>query len=358
MDVEYRRWKPERLRRMRNWLRYGSLLGMSNADRVFRWTIGLSLLVHGVAFGSVWGSVGRYPRATNLHLPQDSWVGTTVSVYEEPPGDSVPASQESKELKGASSKESEPVDKTPARHVAPPKASRTLTRAPVEPSALVEKHPLAAQASPNAAAPNEDSRKASSAGAGTLDLRQAMLDASNQKASGSGTFGAVGVDLRERRLPAAFTRALPVAIGAEAGWWRHHTGLLGKVRFEVALNEAGKIEEVSINDEAKHALLAAIVRRVGRLLAVGRYALPASSTPNARQGFELTLELQDGVPSSNETAEAGDAVDMGWQAPASNAPGLAHIQEARGRRMLAKLRVLPSVREGNATPEETPPGSN
>ncbi len=332
---------------MRKWSGYGTLLGMSNADAVFRWTVGLSLLVHGVAFGSVWGTVGRYPRARNLNLPQDSWVGTTVSVYEEHPGDSVPASQESKELKGALSKESEPVDKTPARHVAPPKATRTLARSIEDASALVEKRALAPQASLNAGGPNEDSPKLASAGAGTLDLRQAMLDASRQKVSGLGTFGAVGVDLRERRLPAAFTRALPVAIGAEPGWWRHPTGLLGKVRFEVVLNEAGKIEEVSIDDEEKHTLPAAIVRRVGRLLAVGRYALPASSTPNARQRFEVTLELQDGEPSSNETAQAGDAVDMGWQAPTSNAPGLAHIQEARGRRMLAKLRVLPSVREGN-----------
>ncbi len=313
---------------------------MSAVDTVFRWTIGLSLLVHGVAFGSMWGTVGHHPRTAPMRSPGDSWVGTTVNVYEELHGDSVPASQDSQSSQGLAQNPSN--DKATARHVAAPRTPKSPMKA--VPSAPPSNTALARYSA--AAKPSGDNApKPASANAGSVDLKQALLDASSQKSNGAGTFGAVGVDLRERRLPAAFTRALPVAIGAEAGWWQRHSGSLGRVRFEVALNDAGKIEEVSIDDEARFAFLAGIVRRVGRLLSVGRYALPVTTTPNARQRFELSLDLQDVTPSSNETAQAGDAVDMGWEAPTPGAPGKAHIQEARGRRMLATLRVLPPVRE-------------
>ena len=325
-----------------------SLRGMSAADAVFRWTIGLSLLVHGVAFGSMWGTMGPHPRTTPLHLPQDSWVGTTVSVYEELRGDFVPASQESQPSKGTA--ETRTSDASSVRHAPAPKAPKPVLKA----AAAAQQSNLAP--GDGAARPSgDDAPKAESTSSGTVDLKQAMLDASNQKSNGGGTFGAVGVDLRERRLPAAFTRALPVAIGAEPGWWRRHTGSLGRVEFEVALNDAGKIEGVAIDDEARHAFLAGIVRRVGRLLSVGRYALPVTTTPNARHRFELSLDLQDGTPSSNETAEAGDAVDMGWEAPAPGTPGRAHIQEARGRRMRATLRMLPAVREAAAAGRDDAP---
>ena len=318
----------------------GSLRGMTAVDAVFRWAIGLSLLVHGVAFGSMWGTMGRYPRTAPMHLPQDSWVGTTVSVYEELHGESVPESQDSQSSKGLMQDPSS--DKATVRHVAALKTPKPALQAAA--SARVSN--TADAESSTAAKPSGDEvPKPASGNAGSVDLKQALLDASNQKSNGAGTFGAVGVNLRERRLPAAFTRALPVAIGAETGWWRQHSGSLGKVRFEVALNDAGKIEEVSVDDEARYAFLAGIVRRVGRLLSVGRYALPVTTTPNARQRFELSLDLQDVTPSSNETAQAGDAVDMGWEAPTPGAPGKAHIQEARGRRMLATLRMLPPVRE-------------
>jgi hypothetical protein len=91
---------------------------------------------------------------------------------------------------------------------------------------------------------------------------------------------------------------------------------------------------------------------VGRLLAVGRYALPSSSAPNARQRFELRLDLQDGTPSSNETAQAGDAIDMGWEAPSASGPGKAHIQEAKGRTMRAFLKLLPPKQRDDPTPNE------
>ena len=203
----------------------------------------------------------------------------------------------------------------------------------------------------SARAPAQPKKDRLSSSAAPVDLKQAMLDASNQKESGAGAFGAVGVDLRERRLPAAITRALPVAIGAQPGWWRSHLGSLGRLRFEIVLDEGGKIQDVDIEDEARNARLSSIVRRVSRLLSVGRYALPVSSLRGGRQRFELNLELAQESPPSSVTAEAGDAVDMGWEAPNLSMPGKAHIQEAQGRTMRAVLRVLPPSRVSSGKPE-------
>lgn len=125
-------------------------------------------------------------------------------------------------------------------------------------------------------------------------------------------------------------------------------GISGKLEVRGRARRRGEIQDVDIEDEARNAWLAGIVRRVGRLLSVGRYALPVSSAPGARQRFELKLELGQGSPSSSVTAEAGDAVDMGWEAPTTNTPGKAHIQEAQGRTMHATLRVLPPSRASSA----------
>jgi hypothetical protein len=219
-----------------------------------------------------------------------------------------------------------------------------------EPKAIA-KATSVAKSQQTSSAPTEDTSSMATPGV-SIDLKQAMVDATNQKTTGSGTFGAVGVDLRERRLPAAFTRALPVAIGAEPSWWRHYIGSQGRVVFELSLDGGGKIKDVVVEDDAEHEFLSRIVRRVGRLLAVGRYALPSSSAPNARQRFELRLDLQDGTPSSNETAEAGDAIDMGWEAPSPSEPGKAHIQEAKGRIMRAFLRLLPPKQQSDGPRHE------
>ena len=172
-----------------------------------------------------------------------------------------------------------------------------------------------------------------------------MLDASNKQSSELGTFGAAGVDVRERRLPKAFTRALPVAIGAESGWWRHHQGSLGRVQFDVTLDSSGKIEQVSVKDEGKHVFLTRVVRRVAGLLAVGTFALPAFSSSSARQRFELRLDFEEGVPSSITTADPGDLVEKGWEPPSDGGPGKAIIRDALGHTMRAFLHVLPANQE-------------
>jgi hypothetical protein len=168
-----------------------------------------------------------------------------------------------------------------------------------------------------------------------------MQHSLNQPASESGSFGAAGVDLTERRLPKALTRALPVAIGAEPGWWKQHLGSLGALRFKVALSENGKLEEVTIDDETKFPFHARVVRRVAKLLALGTFALPTSSTGSAEQVFELRLVMEQQPPEENSTADPGDLVEKGFEAPSADRPGQAIIRDAPGHAMRAYLKLLP-----------------
>jgi hypothetical protein len=142
-------------------------------------------------------------------------------------------------------------------------------------------------------------------------------------------------------LPKAFTRALPVAIGAEPGWWKQHLGSLGSVRFTVALTDNGKLDEVTIDDESKHPFHARLVRRVAKLLALGTFALPTSTTGSAEQAFELRLVMEQLPADTNSTADPGDLVEKGFEAPSAAKPGQAIVRDAPGHTLRAFLRLLP-----------------
>ncbi len=331
-----------------------TLSGVRAIRATFRGAIGISLLLHTVAFASVWRALGTHPTTSTAAARSDVWVGTTVSVITEHAGQSATSSPNEKTEVGGYAPPTHVAPAAAARSVSPKQVvirdgatARSSDAAPQRSAQLAARaramHSPAAPSTPALADAGEPTNSAVS------DLKKAMLDASNQREGSGGTFGAVGVDLRERRLPAAITRALPVAIGAQAGWWRGKLGALGTLKFEVTLDEAGKIQTVDIDDEASHEWASHIVRRVARLLAVGRYALPAT-TPGAQQRFELALELEQRPASTSITAEAGDAVDMGWEAPTASSPGKAHIQEAQGRTLRATLRVLPAVKVSSPAP--------
>ena len=322
---------------------------MSAFDAVFRWTFGISCLVHASAFGFVWGTVGQHSRTAVLRPAQDVWVGTTVSVFEEQARLSVPSNPESDQSMARSHSDRNSIAIPAPRPVELPRTQKPPLNE-VDDSRGIQPKLAAACPSPvsqrSSLAPDRSSLAAATPGT-SVDLKQAMLDASNRQASEGGVFGAAGVDVRERRLPKAFTRALPVAIGAEVGWWRHHPGSLGRVQFEVALDVSGKIEKVSVEDEASHVFLARVVRRVAGLLAIGTFALPASATAHGRQDFELWLEFEQGSPLSITTADPGDLVEKGWDPPSDDGPGKAIIRDALGHTIRAFLKVLPPTRDND-----------
>jgi hypothetical protein len=356
----YVRSEPQRLAmvaksdnnaRVHGFAHRGTLYGVRAVKATFRGAIGISLLLHAVAFASVWRVLGTPQPSSKAITERDVWVGTTVSVIAEKEGHSEPSSPQEKSDTDNHTPQGKSSPAKAPRSAAIEKATREVARvgnhaAPRQVPEAAARGPAIRSRGPqtNTPRPAEASNATSLSGS---DLKKAMLEASNQKEAGLGTFGAVGVDLRERRLPAAITRALPVAIGAQPGWWRGRLGTLGTLRFEVTLDDSGKIQAVDIDDETAHAWASRVVRGVGRLLSVGRYALSAT-TPGARQRFELTLELEQRPAPNSIIAEAGDAVDMGWEAPTSSSPGKAHIQEAQGRILRATLRVLPALKATSA----------
>ena len=323
----------------------GNLDPMSASDLEFRWTLGVSLLVHAAGFGVAWISA-----AMQVALPQtvrnerDVWSGTTVSVVEVHREQKVPPRPESGstgDQSGAAVTQRESRRKVPEATTA---ADARKKRATI----LASKNGAMHQAGHAEETAGHDLPRAPSATAegaaakpAPPDLKQAMQHSLNQPASDSGSFGAAGVDLTERRLPKALTRALPVAIGAEPGWWKQHMGSLGVLRFKVALSENGKLEEVTIDDESKFPFHARVVRRVAKLLALGTFALPTSSTGSAEQVFELRLVMEQQPPDENSSAEPGDLVEKGFEAPSADRPGQAIIRDAPGHAMRAFLKLLP-----------------
>jgi len=329
----------------------GSFCGVRTRNAAFCSAFGFSLLFHAAAFGSVWHALRGRSAVAVLAAPRDVWVGTTVSVDTDQVSVSVPSKPDSlgtqepavsrgheAELKTAGA----PKSVKPKQRAAPLGDETTgkpqAHEAPeVAQSKEVKDSPLARAPMPSSAA--------------SVDLKRAMLESSSQKEASSGAFGAAGVDLfRERRLPRALTRAMPQAISGESKWWAHPVGTLGRVNFEVLLDEDGKIQELRIPDESSHAILARVVRRVGRILSINRFAFSDGTTANAWQRFELRLDCEQVTPTSDDTGEAGDTFSMGYEAPTPQEPGRAHIQDARGKRMRATVRVLPAVRQKSGAP--------
>ena len=305
-------------------------------------------MAHAVAVVSLWGSVGKRAPKPEMRPITDTWVGTTVSVIQEPTKDSTPLNtpDSAGDLPGVAPNQVHTSHK-PTVAASP---SSTLVRAA-----------LARDADHSTRQDCEPARSAEPVSSGTsaesapvrapIDLKQAMRSSLSQPNSEGGTFGAAGIDLRERRLPKALTRALPVAIGAEPGWYKRRMGTMAALRFQIELDEVGKIQQIHIEDEATHAFQAGIVRRVVKLLALGTFALSAATTSNNEQNFELTLMVEQHAPDPNSTADSGDIVEKGFEAPMAGKPGQAIIRDAPGHVIRAVLRVLPPKGAQPAPPE-------
>jgi len=323
----------------------GNLGPMSASDLEFRWTLGVSLLAHAAGFGVAWISA-----AMQVALPQmvpnqrDVWSGTTVSVVEVHREPKVPPRLESGstgDQSGTAVPPAESRKKVSAATTVADVRKKRASAAASKNGVLHQGGHAEATASPDLTVVPRSTPTGAAADHAPLDLKQAMQHSLNQPASESGSFGAAGVDLTERRLPKALTRALPVAIGAEPGWWKQHTGSLGVLRFKVALSENGKLEEVTIDDENKFPFHARVVRRVAKLLALGTFALSTSSTRSTEQVFELRLVMEQQSPEGNSTADPGDLVEKGFEAPSADRPGQAIIRDAPGHAMRAFLKLLP-----------------
>lgn len=304
-------------------------------------TAGLSLVMHVTILWLFWATAAEPNAPSPLRPAQDIWAGTTVSVIETPPV--LRAEPQQNEASADVDQRSAAPQAQAASHRAPPVSTvrkmrateRETSAAPMTEKAETAERPLRKPAQPPASQPNP------AAATTGIDLMQAMRSSLAQPSNESGTFGAAGVDLRERRLPKALTRALPVAMGTEPGWWKQPTGALGTVHFSVSLSDAGKIEDVVIEEETKHPLHARVVRRVVKLLALGTFALVPSPSGSTEQHYEMRLVMERVAPDSNSTADSGDLVEKGFEAPVPPKPGQAIIRDAPGHVMRAFLKWLP-----------------
>lgn len=217
---------------------------------------------------------------------------------------------------------------------------RTKPTPPVAKQAAAESLP--SDVSGHAAAAKVETTRAGAPGATnagrSADLASAMRASTVGGGSAGGTYGAVGVDLRERNLFRALVRALPVAVRGDQAWWQWSMGALGQARFRLTLDEAGRITDTEWLPPKRSNRAFALVSRMSALLRAGRFALPAGNERGGTQVFELALRMGAGEPSVQSTSSPGDVVEMGFDAPAGSREGRAWIREATGRRLEGTIR--------------------
>ncbi len=305
------------------------------ASRVFLGATLLSLVAHGAAVLSLGASPSARPWLRPP--PTDTRAGelargTSFDVSREPAPAPTPAPTAA------------PTEASPSAPAAPPTLASTPSKSPRprEPNspAAAAQPPLAHGAPETAPEPGTG---APGTTAGATQAGPASLGASEAQPSAPSSYGGLGFDIRERRLPRALARALPVATTGEAGWWEGEVGTRGRARFCLELSAEGRVEAWKLREPAPPPMLQRLLERVGRLLVAGRFAVTADG-PAQPQCFELRAALRQGQGSELARSERGDVIGVSYEAPSPNAPGSATLREAGGRELWFELLVVPDGR--------------
>jgi len=332
--------------------------------------VGLSTLAHSAALAWVWWGQHDFPLEPVPALA-DPWIGNTIEISTEAVGNTeverapaVPGTEtRSRTGLGAGSSsggrplgigKSEPTTEPRAARLGidqprpvrksrigpsagslrlPPKASSQRE----EPMHQSKEGSSRAVADAKKIGPSDLGSACSDRGQDTL-LERAMAEAAAQDgARAAGTYGSVGVDPRERDLMRALARALPVSLRAASRWWTRPEGVLGRIRFDVILDDEGHIREMRTPDPSLSSWMKAVVERLGWLLRAGRFSLSATGGSHGTERFEMLLSLsQSGAP--EDFGHRGDIVEMGFDAPTGpGAPAKSWIRESGGGRLLGKL---------------------
>jgi hypothetical protein len=144
-----------------------------------------------------------------------------------------------------------------------------------------------------------------------------------------------------RHLPYAFTRALPQASSGDESWASLPLGPVGEIEIIIPVGEDGKLGELSYADPKLAAKQAPAVRhaveRTMILLRAGTFSLSPNQLENGVQRLRIEFEL-------SEVSSEGDGVDhyqKGFVAPSGGRPGRSIFVSSSGRRVEARVHVVP-----------------
>ena len=201
--------------------------------------------------------------------------------------------------------------------------------APAAPAEAPRAAPRRAPSAPPRAAPTAPRAVASSS----------VASAAAPSASGAtvspeaGSFGAVGLPAGTQYFARAFARALPVVLG-DVGWLSQPLGPGGEASLDVAIDEGGRIAEVTLDPKvATPPLLKRAIDRVFLLLKSGTFSLDGSRVQVGVERLALSVRLAEGAPNPDESADPKLMNEKGHRAPTRERPGDAHLTFNSGRRV-------------------------
>jgi hypothetical protein len=173
----------------------------------------------------------------------------------------------------------------------------------------------------------------------------AVASTASTGAPSAGTFGSEGLAPGVRRLGYAFTRAIPAATPADAAWRELPVGMVGTIRVQLTVDEAGKLGELELwrarpGEPDPPAVLRRMVERTLLLLRAGQFALSGSNGAG-RERLTIEVRLRDEAP-DEEGSEV--VVQKKFEGATPGHPGYASFRYGTGRVFEAKVTTTPAPR--------------
>jgi hypothetical protein len=145
-----------------------------------------------------------------------------------------------------------------------------------------------------------------------------------------------------RHLPYAFTRALPQASSGDESWSALPLGAAGEIEVSIPVDSEGKLGKLTYPEPRLAAeQVAAVKNAVERtllLLRAGTFSLDPNKLENGVQRLRVEFEVSE-VPSDGR--DGVDHYQKGFVAPQGGRPGRSIFVSSSGRRVEARIYVVP-----------------
>jgi len=320
-----------------------------------------SLLVHVMLFAAarVAPAADAPPAPPPLQDPVDVWAGTTAELpgagermYEVEVADRAASGEAS--MRAPEPTKPAPESARPAAHAPRPQPEVPRPDAedpyadPPRPSPSTTARPSVATARPGRVAPAASATPAAPAARAAPSSAEARAPGEpghGQGARGArGSFGAEGSG-SVRSLGRAFTRAIPPACQADAGWSALPPGSAGTARVVIEIDAEGHVAGWTPEKGSVAPHFEGLMRRTLALLRSGTFAVQGTTVSAGVQVIEISATVGEAAAAP----ESGGAIDLAWRFEEGR--GTASFSQAGGRRVEITLRVVRAQVAGSGLPD-------
>jgi outer membrane biosynthesis protein TonB len=223
----------------------------------------------------------------------------------------------------------------PATATAPARAPAT---APASEDPYADPPARAERPSPPTSRPGRGTPAASAAPGSSAEARAPGEPGQGAPGGAQGSFGAEG-SASVRSLGRAFTRAIPPACQADAGWGALPAGSAGTARVVIEIDAEGHVAGWKPEKGSVPPHFESLVKRTLALLRSGTFAVQGSTVSAGAQVIEISATLGEAT-----AAAEGSAMDLAWRF--EDGRGTASFTQASGRRVEVTLRVVKAMTAG------------